>query len=74
MHTMIYDLTEKKNASEHLWAVPQLNQPTSFIFFGTMCFALKICGGAERENRTRLKKKSVSGGRCQLCVEIVFWP
>lgn len=32
--TMIYDLKAKKNASEHLWSVPQLDQPASFIFFG----------------------------------------
>lgn len=35
------------------------------------------CGGAERANKTRLlkkkNKKSVSGGRCQLCMEIVVF-
>lgn len=75
---MIYDLKAKKNASEHLWSVPQLDQPASFIFFGQLCIALKICALVVvelRENRTRLKKKKkvVSGGRCQLCVEIVVF-
>lgn len=36
-------------------------------------FVLWLWWSWERKNRTRLKKKSVSGSRCQLCMEIVVF-